>query len=98
MQRLASLFKTKQTLTQIMADTDNKVKFEEGDPQSVQDLTGFVPFCNFYNLIRYLTTFTVLYFDLTHMKSYVLNNNYKLYLRVNCIYSNGALIRDTIPK
>ena len=45
MQRLASLFERKQTLiTQIMADTDNKVKFEEGDPQNVQDLTGFVPF------------------------------------------------------
>ncbi|XP_068691886.1 heat shock factor-binding protein 1-like [Montipora capricornis] len=42
MQRLASLFERKQTLTQIMADTDNKVKFEEGDPQNVQDLTGFV--------------------------------------------------------
>lgn len=29
--------------TSNMADTD-KVKFEDGDPQNVQDLTGFVPF------------------------------------------------------
>lgn len=27
-----------------MADTEKSVKIEEGDPQSVQDLTGFVPF------------------------------------------------------
>ncbi|KAJ7360633.1 Heat shock factor-binding protein 1 [Desmophyllum pertusum] len=39
--RLASLVRT----TNInMADTDKAVKIDEGDPQSVQDLTGFVPF------------------------------------------------------
>ena len=39
--RLASLVKA----TNInMADTEKSVKIEEGDPQSVQDLTGFVPF------------------------------------------------------
>ena len=39
--RLASLVKA----TDInMADTEKSVKIEEGDPQSVQDLTGFVPF------------------------------------------------------
>lgn len=27
-----------------MAETEKSVKIEEGDPQSVQDLTGFVPF------------------------------------------------------
>lgn len=39
-----------------MADTEKSVKIEEGDPQSVQDLTGFVPFdihqvILFFNLI-----------------------------------------------
>lgn len=39
-----------------MADTEKSVKIEEGDPQSVQDLTGFVPFALhqvilFFNLI-----------------------------------------------
>ena len=33
--------------TSNMADTD-KVKFEDGDPQNVQDLTGFVPFDTHY--------------------------------------------------
>ena len=31
-----------------MADTETKVKIEDTDPQSVQDLTGFVPFGIFY--------------------------------------------------
>ena len=42
--RLASsVFQSKRKTTN-MADTDKSVKIEEGDPQSVQDLTGFVPF------------------------------------------------------
>lgn len=39
--RLASLVKA---TDMNMADTEKSVKIEEGDPQSVQDLTGFVPF------------------------------------------------------
>ena len=41
--RLASLVKVKAKRLN-MADTEKSVKIEEGDPQSVQDLTGFVPF------------------------------------------------------
>ena len=40
---LASLVNRLQTSN--MADTEKvQVKLEDGDPQSVQDLTGFVPF------------------------------------------------------
>lgn len=43
MLRLASLVNRQQTSN--MADTGKvQVKLEDGDPQSVQDLTGFVPF------------------------------------------------------
>ena len=52
-----------------MADTEKvQVKLEDGDPQSVQDLTGFVPF-HIPHILKSLKTFLLVSVVVFHLQT-----------------------------